>query len=181
MGCGSDLRTQASPVICPSCGTPGIPGSRFCEGCGKKLVPEEVSTATAIGGRPPWPDDVAEDQSGFAKRAVARGKLFWAGVLLMIAGIAEIANGIVSFNMEIPANDLGVDLSGTVACCATLVIFFGIIAVLGGLVSIYRKNFYMALIASIVGILGGGWYLTSSLMSLIAMIVIAFSMDDFES
>jgi ribosomal protein L40E len=190
MGCGGNLSRQPPPVICPSCGASSVPGSKFCEGCGKRLAPEEpppafgdVSSGVQTRRseeRLSWSDEIADDQEALSARGIRRGKPFWAGLILIIAGITEIGNGIASFYREIP-NDIGIDVSKYVACCATLVIIFGTAAILGGLVSVYRKNFYLALIASILGILGAGWMFTGSIMSLIAMILIALSRDDFES
>lgn len=103
-----------------------------------------------------------------------------AGVLLVIAGILAIGNSmfiiliaeeIASFSQDLPSEFLII--------CNTIVILLAIIAVLGGIMAIKRKSWAVALIGSIFGLFTLGPLFISSILSLIALILIAVSKEEF--
>ncbi len=177
--CGFDLSSQSPPVVCPSCGAENATRSTFCETCGKRITPEVQAEKS--------PDQPAPMEHLYPPLGESRIKSFFrsqggpfvAGLLLVIGGALDILNGIVAFNREIPTNDLGIDISGYVACCATLSIIFGLGAILGGWLSFIKKYFYAVLVGAIMGMLGFGYYGLGALVCFIALIVVVISKDDY--
>jgi hypothetical protein len=184
MQCGHDLAKQPSPVMCPYCSSPNIPFSTFCESCGKMMSPRKPEEAQPVSGQPQisqyLPSDTMHNEpKSFLRMLKEKGNPFWAGVLMVLGGISDVGNGVATFFREIPPNDLNIDLSGYVAFCATFVIVLGIGALLGGLVSLTKKHFYVAITGAIMGMLGIGFFYTGFILCLIALILVAVSKDDF--
>lgn len=109
-----------------------------------------------------------------------------AGIFLIIAGIEGlIIGGIVAAlggtfaatMEEIPG---GEGFGGIFVVCGIVFMIFGILALLGGIMSATRKNWAIALIGSIFGLFCLGLlFFEASLLSLIALILIAISKDEF--
>jgi Double zinc ribbon len=182
--CGSNLANQPPAVNCPSCGAPNIPKTVFCEACGRRISPETPYKAEPMGQGPletlypPLGAEVEEPKSSVGKMRDF-GRPFWAGILLVIGGALDIANGISTFSREIPSNDLGLDLSGYIAFCATLTIILGVGAILGGILSWRKEYFYVVLVGTIMGMLGVGYYWSGFVLCFIAMLLVATSKDEY--
>jgi len=184
MQCGHDLVNQPPPVMCPHCGASNIPFSTFCESCGKRISPEgpeEVQPGVAQPQVTPYSiSGMGSDETGsFSRMFKAKGKPFWAGLLMILGGVSDVGSGIATFFAEIPPNELNIDLSGYVVFCGSLLIILGIGAGLGGFVSLTKKHFYLAITGAIMGMLGIGFIYTGFLLCLIALILVATSKDEF--
>ena len=104
---------------------------------------------------------------------------------MIIAGILGLIQWIIigfltsiiglSF-MTIP----GAEWFGTIwMICGVIGIILSIIVLVGGVMAIKKKNWAFALIGSIIGLVSVGFYL-GSLLSLIALILIVISKDEFK-
>lgn len=110
-----------------------------------------------------------------------------AGVFLLITGILGLllwvlvafVGGLIGFNMIPGTEGAEAFISGFFVVCAVIGLIFSIIALLGGLMAIQRKNWAFALIGSILGLFTIGPFLISSILSLIALILIMVSRNDF--
>lgn len=183
--CGHNLANQPPALNCPSCGAPNIPKTVFCEACGKRISLEIPPLKAEPKDQPletlsPVPGLEMDESKSLMQKVRGFGKPFWAGVLLIVGGMLDIASGIVTFNTEVPSNDLGIDLSGYLVCCASLTMIFGAGAIFGGILSLRKEHFYFVLVGTIVGMLGLG-FLLGFLLSFVAMIIVATSRDDYTS
>jgi hypothetical protein len=121
----------------------------------------------------------------------------YAGILLLIAGISAIVTGLIMvvIGYVIP------DLWGTIPMesygytgyeitpefiqtiyitCGAVIIIFSIFMFLGGIMSLKRKMWGLALLGSVLGLFSIGILLLSSVLSLIALILLALSKKEFE-
>ncbi|MBU4255732.1 MAG: hypothetical protein L6265_03270 [Thermoplasmatales archaeon] len=103
-----------------------------------------------------------------------------AGVLLIIAGILAIGNSIfiILIAEEIALFSL-YNMHEFLIICNTVIILLAVIAFVGGIMAIKRKSWAVALVCSILGLFIIGPLAISSLLSLIALILIAVSKEEF--
>jgi DNA-directed RNA polymerase subunit RPC12/RpoP len=87
------------------------------------------------------------------------------GILIMLPGIGYLIGGAV-----LAAGSSAFLFGGGVVCGAVLLVL-GILAILGGIFAIQKKNFALALI--------GGIFVVPSILGLIGLILIAVSKDEF--
>ena len=106
-----------------------------------------------------------------------------AGVLLIIAGIIAIGNTIADIFLvstgDISSSPRYESVANFLIVCFTIIFVFAIIAVLGGIMAVKRKSWAVALIGSIFGLFTLGPLFISSILSLIALILIAVSKEEF--
>jgi len=107
-----------------------------------------------------------------------------AGILLIIAAIDGMSFwGFLAFAgaaMSSIIPGFGGALSAIFLICGAIAIVFGIIAILGGIMAIRRKMWALALVGSILGLFFLGWAgFEASLMSFIALILLAISRNEF--
>jgi hypothetical protein len=103
-----------------------------------------------------------------------------AAVLMVGAGVLEIFTAMRGFTEQIPTTDLPIDVSGLVLFCASLVLIMALIVIAGAYVAFKRGSFTLAVIATIAGMLGVGAFYLGFLMSLIALVLIALSKNEFQ-
>ena len=89
------------------------------------------------------------------------------GILIMLPGIGYLIGG------GVLAVGSSAFLFGGGVLCGAVLLVLGIIAILGGIFAIQRKNFALALI--------GGIFVVPSILGLIGLILIAVSKDEFKS
>lgn len=152
-----DLRLpERQDISCKWCGNPAEPGSDTCWECNRRRYDDTPRT--------------------LAKRS--SGGLTVAAVLLIIAGLLAILQGMVYLWVESIAIDLGVTGGVGLACCGMLDIVFGIAAVAGGAMALKRSNFVLVIIGCVLAMLSLA-FVIGSLLGLIALILVAVSKDDF--
>jgi hypothetical protein len=108
-----------------------------------------------------------------------------AGILLIIVAIEAFAYGgilasgaeIVGAMSDVPGAE---EVSTLLLICGIIFIVFGILAIVGGISSITRKSWALALIGSILGLFTIGFYFTGSILSIISLILIAISKNEFQ-
>jgi len=105
-----------------------------------------------------------------------------AGVLLIIAGILAVGN-IIADIFLVSSGNTSVSGYGGIAnlliVCFTIIFVFAVIAILGGVMAVKRKSWAVALIGSIFGLFTLGPLFVSSILSLIALILIVVSKEEF--
>ena len=109
------------------------------------------------------------------------------GVLVVIAGILALANGF--FYLAFTTSDLtGIslppeisleDVENIVRVCGVIEIIFGVVAIFGGIFAFQRKHFGLAILGSVMGMLGLGFTI-GGLLGLIGLILVAISRKEFE-
>ena len=91
------------------------------------------------------------------------------GILIIIASLGYFGIGALIAGGSAFAIDVG---GGWGIMCGAVLIILGIIALLGGVFALQRKNFALALI--------GGIFVVPSILGLIGLILVAASKDEFK-
>ncbi len=106
-----------------------------------------------------------------------------AGIFMIIAAIEGIAFwGLIAALGGIFAGLPFVGgLGAIIVVCGAIGIIFGLITLVGGVMALQRKKWSWALIGSILGLFMFGWtgYAEASILSLIAIILLAISRNEF--
>jgi len=116
-----------------------------------------------------------------------------AGILLIIAGVLGIVNGITIYYTDINAvfqsldpslfqgeNITASDIQNVLNICSIILVIISIVPILGGLLSIQRRSKMAVLSCSIIGIFTIGPVFLSSILALIATILIAMEKTEFK-
>jgi hypothetical protein len=101
-----------------------------------------------------------------------------AGALLIVAG----AVGLIDWAVVLAFGTLVsiIPVFGTIVLiCGIIGITFCVFALLGGVMAVQRKMWGLALVGSILGLFTIGFYGISSILSLVALILIAVSQREF--
>ena len=122
-------------------------------------------------------------------------KTMIAGILLIIAGIFAIINWSAFFTLNAETLESVVNISqfreldpsitteqilAYVTTCALIGVIISIFPILGGILSFRKKLWGISLACGIIGIFSLGILFTSSLFSLIAVILIFMSKQEFQ-
>jgi hypothetical protein len=103
--------------------------------------------------------------------------------MLIFVGILGLLGPIITFSLYLPSFPMfgarEITAPIWILMCFILPLIFSLFAILGGLSAMQRKNYHLALIGSIFGILSWGFYI-GSILSVIILLVIASSYDDFK-
>ncbi|MEW6069089.1 MAG: zinc-ribbon domain-containing protein [Candidatus Thermoplasmatota archaeon] len=114
-----------------------------------------------------------------------------AGILLLIAGIITLVYTSIMLwitpsmlqqagqAQSIPISQLGM-ATQVIQICYSVIIILGIFALIGGIVALRRKLWGLALTGSILGLFTIGPILICSILSLVALILIAISREEFK-
>ena len=154
--------------------------TRSCVGCGRS-IPWEANVCPYCGHDYRIPTGVvAPPRKSLAPVA--------AGILLVIAGIAAIAMGMFYFSLDaqdletagivLPSDMEWEDIEGALDVCGALAIVFGLIAVLGGVMSARRKYLTLSILGGVFGILGMG-FLIGALLAFIGLVLLIVSRKEF--
>ncbi len=118
-----------------------------------------------------------------------------AGFILIIAGIFAIFNWIQIFLLDLTTIESFIDINqikefypsityeqllGFFHTCAIIGIVISIFPILGGLLAVQRKFYYIAIIGSIIGLFSIGILFSSSVLSLIGLILLIISRQKFQ-
>ncbi|HEX7392236.1 MAG TPA: zinc ribbon domain-containing protein [Thermoplasmata archaeon] len=110
------------------------------------------------------------------------------GVLILVAGILALANGVLYLFLDIsdfgtiptlPEGITEADIEGIMRACGAVMIIFGAIAILGGVFALQRKHFGLAVAGGIMGMLGIGFSF-GALLGLVGLILVAISRREFQ-
>lgn len=201
--CGKSLTETADANKCPKCGHENPPYGTYCGECGgelpfRKLSSSETpydstrqplpttkrcpscgsemsiydSTCSMCGGS----DGMIQDYSDHIMRVSTNtSKPAVGGVLLIIGGVLALFNGIIIFAL----GSVTVSVGGSLTCCGGLELLFGIGALVGGISALQRSGFTWALIGAVLCLISVGPLFISSLLGLVALILIATSQNEF--
>ena len=166
-------QVQATPVQrtstgkpCPYCGNSVSVFDYECPSC-RKTLPSSVN----------YDED---DSSMSYSRSSGSGVLTVAGVLLVVVGVIAVGTGIIYLmGSSVIASLGGVDVSGLLCFCGAIEMLLGIGAMAGGIFSIKREKFTLCILGAVVGLFSLGPVFIGSILSLIALILIAVSRDEF--
>ncbi len=113
-----------------------------------------------------------------------------AGILLIIAGILAILFGVLLYQINTSTidisqfQDIDPDITSEqiktfFTMCGTAFCILGIFPILGGILALKRKLWGITLVGGIIGLLSFGFFI-SSILSLIAIILLAISRKEFQ-
>ncbi|MEM2869556.1 MAG: hypothetical protein QW379_03930 [Thermoplasmata archaeon] len=101
------------------------------------------------------------------------------GALLIIGGILALINGaLIGFAGGAVMSIIG-EAGAFLLVCAAIEIVFGCLILLGGAMAVQRKSFPVAIVGAIFCMISIGPLFLSSILGLIALILIAISKDSF--
>ena len=118
-----------------------------------------------------------------------------AGLLLIIAGVLGIFNWIQFFLLDATTIESSIDISqiqvinpsityeqllGFLQTCAIIGIIISVFPILGGLLAIKKKLYYIAIATSIIGLFSIGIMFSSSILSLIGLVLLILSRQSFQ-
>ncbi|MEW6070498.1 MAG: hypothetical protein AB1485_07775 [Candidatus Thermoplasmatota archaeon] len=171
--CGTiiDVTSLERPlhVKCPNCGTVGLLRAETAV----PLPPPQY-----VPPPPSYPSYILE-----YPRKKKTGMPVAAGILLIIAGLAAIGTWLL---IMVAAPEIAIiyDAPGServIMACGTIAITLSVISIVGGITAIKRLHWGLALTGSILGLFTiGPWIALSSIFSLIALILIAVSKEEFQ-
>jgi Na+/H+ antiporter NhaD/arsenite permease-like protein len=96
-----------------------------------------------------------------------------AGILIILGSLIYFAVGIAMIAGGAAWSVWDVGEGGIAMACGAVVLILGVVSLLGGIFSIQKKNFVMALLAGILTI--------PSILGLIGLILVAVSKDEFSN
>lgn len=109
--------------------------------------------------------------------------------MILVAGLLAIGMGVLYFALDVnDLEDSGVtlppevstqDLQNIVAICGSILLIFGVLAIIGGVFAIQRKHFVFAVFGGIFGMIGIG-FLLGAVLALIGLILVAVSRHEFQ-
>jgi hypothetical protein len=149
---------EQSSRMCVSCGRSIAMDANVCQHCGHDFrapagpAPKKKTVMPVIGG-----------------------------VLIMVGGIITLVGGLALIGVMDTLNDLvPVDVEGMdmfedlVNACGAVLVVFGLIGLLGGVMGMLRKSFGLAIVGGIFALVG--WFIPA----LVGLILIAISKEEFE-
>jgi hypothetical protein len=165
------------------------------------MIFDEKKNATEIYSSPIQPQNTAESIPGMQpKHRSAYPQI--AGICLLLAGIIALISGgfMIMLTPSIPGlfssletsspqsmpynySSLGYTpefIQSMILLCGVIIIILAIFPLLGGIMALKRKMWSLALIGSILGLFTVGILFISSILSFIALILIALSRKEFE-
>lgn len=114
-----------------------------------------------------------------------------AGVFMIIAFILTILTASSFFfldtsTIDIEEQQIGEEIDqgliqGVTTACGVLILVFGLFLLIGGIFAIKRIHWGISLIGAILGIFSVGPWFLGSLLSIIALILLVISRDEFKS
>lgn len=104
-----------------------------------------------------------------------------AGVLLIVAGVIGILQSVVGL-LFVSTLPFFVPFGGPLLLiCGVIGVTFSVFALVGGIMATQRRMWGLALTGSILGLFTFGFFGISSLLSLVALILLAVSHREFAS
>ena len=104
-------------------------------------------------------------------------------VAMVFMGAVDIGLGMLdSYVVEDPtgtATGMVDMIQGILMVCGVIFMIFGLLALLGGLMPVLRKSWGLAMMGAIFGIFTLGPYALGSILSIVALILIIMSKDEF--
>ena len=110
------------------------------------------------------------------------------GILILVAGIMGLALGAILLTIDLDQLDqYGIDVVGAtdilediMTICGSILVIFGLIAVLGGAFGVMRKHFGLVVLGGVFGLLCLGPWFAGSILALIGLVLVLVAKKDFE-
>jgi len=118
-----------------------------------------------------------------------------AGIILIIAGLLAVLNWVQIFTYDATTLESIIDIKqiqefypqmtsqqlyGLLQTCAIIGIIISVFPILGGLLAVQKKLYYIAIAGSIIGLFSIGFIFTSSILSLISLILLIIARQEFQ-
>jgi len=192
--CGRPTEIRASAgaldrvILCRSCRSANAKGMTTCGSCGAALDPSAVITYA-----PPPTVRLSQWKSPLQPAPGLNLALKIASILLVIAGIATLVSvaltlarlsDVAALEDALAESGLGSDflgaVEGFVMCCVTIMVVAAAFSfVTAFLLRSSKRSFPLCLVGAGVAMLGAGPFYVSSILAIIALILIAISGDEF--
>jgi len=142
------------------------------------LAGASANSDSANGHRSQAPRTLQKTANGDGQSRPRRSFAILAGWMIIIAGLLALFNGFMSLLGETSSDlfDIVIDLN-RYSICATMIIAFGAVAIVGGISAIRGKNISLALAGAALGMLGGG--IVGFWLGLTALLFLFLSSEDF--
>jgi len=141
-------------------------GVRNCVGCGRP-IPWDANVCPHCG------HDYRVVMAGPQAQKKQSAMPVAGGVLILLASLGYFVIGGVIAAGSTVVFDISLGASGWGIVCGVILVVLGVIAFMGGLYAIGRKNFNFAVV--------GGVLVIPSILGLIGLILVAVSKESFES
>jgi len=180
---------------CPKCGEEVILGAERCQKCGTLLDLLEAEP-DAKGARA---DSAAFEKPLFSEPEAGPGApevLPWSvhedeapkgpislagGALILFGGMMSMVNGFLILNASSYVPEIfGLGAFSLSPLCGTLMLMFGLGALLGGVLGVFRKKWGIVMAASVLCLISVGWMFLSMVLGFIGLILVSISKDDFD-
>jgi hypothetical protein len=144
-----------------------------------EIMKNELNRVAPFGAPTHIPATPEFKQSGqVGPKIVFAGKdksnLTLAGILLIVAGLFAFLTAALFFALE----DYSAVTGSPLYCCGSLEILFGAIIILGGLQTIRRVKYSLAMLAAVLAVISVG-FTVSIVLGIVALVMIHRSRDDF--
>ncbi|UCE92269.1 MAG: zinc ribbon domain-containing protein [Methanobacteriota archaeon] len=179
--CGTGVASYMS--FCPNCAMSlrsliqTVPSERVgrCSECGRAISPG--ATVCALCSSKLWLDSEGNAPTRWKRldRPTIVGILLvGSAALTVISVVSLILNGEVAVQAAEP-----VEISGFLSCCGVILASSAACSFAGALLSFRRERHTYVVLAAAIGMLGVGPFFLASIMSLLALILAAFSATDY--
>jgi len=181
---------------CPKCGSEVLLGSEGCERCGAPLEllgsgPEasDRNADPSIYEKPLFSAPQARGPSTPAvlpwsvheEEAAKTPNSFAGGLLILLGGLMSMVHGMIILTTGSPAARIfGLEALSQTPLCGTLILLFALMAVVGGVMGVMRKNWWVVLAGSVFCLLSIGWFYLSMMLGFIGLILVAMTRDEFD-
>ena len=98
-----------------------------------------------------------------------------AGVLLLVSGVLAILNGLLIMYVSSSIQTYGFNMG----CCGGIEFLFGILVIGAGVLSLGRKSWGLVLAGSIIALISVGPVFLSSILGLVALILVAVNKEQY--
>lgn len=158
----------------------GTPSTRNCVKCGRSIA-WDANVCQYCG----YDYRAATAPAGPKEKSVLS---LVGGILILIAGLLGLVMGAILLAIDVDELDQwGVDVVGVtdviediLTICGSILVIFGLIAILGGAFGVMRKHFGLVILGGVFGLLCIGPYGLASILGLVGLILVAVAKKDFD-
>lgn len=154
--------------------------TRSCVGCGRS-IPWEANVCPYCG------HDYRISVSRSPPQKQSSVPII-AGILILLSGLAALAFGVLYLALDsqdledsgvvLPEDIAWDDIDAVMDVCGAIAIVFGLLAILGGVMSARRKYFALSMLGGVFGVLGVGFGI-GALLAIIGLILLLVSRKEF--
>lgn len=184
----TDSSESPSTIKCPKCSHQNYAHATFCSRCGSDLRSPTERICWNCKGKMSIYDyecpnchstnSSSYDDVGHLRKEESSSPIV-AGIVLIISGLLALLNGIAMALALSEASTLGIDVR--FQCCSGIETLFGLIVITAGILSLGKKerSWPLVLIGSIIALISIGPLFISSILGLIALLIVATSKDAY--